>query len=963
VIDDAATTLSPTPQAVRERSRRRLDFAAAAVRGRDRELDVIGECLAATARGQGGVLLVEGAPGIGKSRVLAEAREMARRTGVRAMFAEAFESQQTVPFAALLTATLAGGSPIGDIESMRRQGRRPELLYWMLHELQGALESAALRGPLALMFDDLQWADTGTLVALRTLPARLSGTPILWVLAARSRHGRPPLSQAMARLERDGARRLSVGPLSPDAVAEVLSDALRAPADPALLRLAANTHGSPFLLVELLHGLWEEDRLHVEAGRATVAGDALPRRLTDSMRERLELLSDDAQLAVRVATVLGERFSAQQLAAMLRRRPSTLVGVLQEALAADLLVEVDEQLRFRHDLLRQAVLETLPRSLRRALQREAATVLLQGGAAPVEVAMQLAASAEVGDRQAIAALRQAAREWAGSDAQAAADLSVRALELMPPHDEGRGALVAETVILLHTAMRPQDAHALGESTLARVLSRAQEAEVRLSLSSMFMRSTVARAQDNRRALRLPDLAPEMRARHLAWLAYNLATTGLVDEAIEAAQPALAAARETDDLQARVMATLAVACADGTRGAWTQALASIEGLLQATPRVRTEPYLHAIDFHHADALFNLGRVQDAMALLAQGVARGQREHNGWLLEWWAQFGSFLRLAAGRLGDARAEAESSEIPVEQFEDGHVAPGLLTLAEVAVHTGDAALLKASEETARRLYVANSPELRRHGAWILALIAMAADEPDAAARWLRDDARPYAVPCFTNDPGRHPVVARIAVAAGDGELARRTVEVTAALRRENPDAPILDAIAAHARGLVDGDPAVLLPAARLLRETERPLLYAAAAEDAGRALVAAGRVDEGIAESNEAFDTYLELEAGADARRVGRLLRDHGVRRRVPFNERPVSGWASLTDSELRVARLVGSGATNRSAAQQLFLSPHTVSSHLRRTFTKLGINSRVELARIMVDADGAAGVGPSQAPNGDA
>ena len=127
-----------------------------------------------------------------------------------------------------------------------------------------------------------------------------------------------------------------------------------------------------------------------------------------------------------------------ELAAVLRLPPSALVIPLDETLEADLLAEDGERLRFRHDLLRQAVVETLPRSLRRALQREAVTVLLEAGAAPREVALQLAESAEEGDGAAVAALREAARSIAGSDAVVAADLSARALELLPDGDADRG---------------------------------------------------------------------------------------------------------------------------------------------------------------------------------------------------------------------------------------------------------------------------------------------------------------------------------------------------------------------------------------------------------------------------------------------------------------------------------------------------------------------------------------------
>ena len=112
---------------------------------------------------------------------------------------------------------------------------------------------------------------------------------------------------------------------------------------------------------------------------------------------------------VRVAAVLPDRFSAGLLAAMLERQPASLMSAVEEAVRADLLVEDGEQLRFRHDLLRETTRQSLPQSLRRAMERQSASIMLSMGAAPAEVATQLARSAEPGDREAINALRQAAQ--------------------------------------------------------------------------------------------------------------------------------------------------------------------------------------------------------------------------------------------------------------------------------------------------------------------------------------------------------------------------------------------------------------------------------------------------------------------------------------------------------------------------------------------------------------------------
>jgi DNA-binding NarL/FixJ family response regulator len=106
----------------------------------------------------------------------------------------------------------------------------------------------------------------------------------------------------------------------------------------------------------------------------------------------------------------------------------------------------------------------------------------------------------------------------------------------------------------------------------------------------------------------------------------------------------------------------------------------------------------------------------------------------------------------------------------------------------------------------------------------------------------------------------------------------------------------------------------------------------------------EEAAAQLNAAFDTYVRLEALADARRVARGLRRLGVQRRIVSQPRAKTGWDSLTDSELKVVTLITQGATNRDVATQLHLSPYTVKTHVRNAFAKLGINSRAELTRFV-------------------
>jgi DNA-binding CsgD family transcriptional regulator len=138
------------------------------------------------------------------------------------------------------------------------------------------------------------------------------------------------------------------------------------------------------------------------------------------------------------------------------------------------------------------------------------------------------------------------------------------------------------------------------------------------------------------------------------------------------------------------------------------------------------------------------------------------------------------------------------------------------------------------------------------------------------------------------------------------------------------------------------------MLQSSSRPLLYAAAAEDAGAELARTDRRDEAVHQLNAAFDTYQEHEALADARRVGRELRRLGVHRRIVSQPRAQTGWDSLTDSELKVVNLIAQGATNQSVATQLHLSLHTVKNHVHNAFAKLAINSRAQLTQLMHGSD---------------
>jgi len=923
-------------------------LATPPIRGRAAELKVIGALVAALLHGRGGVLVIEGPPGIGKSRLLTEVMALADKSGVRTLFGEAFEYQQAVPFFALFMATLGADPPVGDADALRRLGSSADLRYWVVHDLADAIGAAAAETPLAIVLEDIHWADNGTLLALRSLAARPAGAPVLWVLTLRTGAGGPEVQETLSVLQQANATVVRVAAMSPGAVAELVSDAVRANADASLLNLAAKAHGNPFLVGELLGGLGEEGRLTVSGGRAVASGHALPRRLGAGMQQRLDRLANDAGEVVRVAAVLPNRFSAGLLAAMLDRQPASLLSALEETVRADLLVEDGEQLRFRHDLLREATRQSLPESLRRAMERQSASVMLRMGAAPAEVATQLARSAEPGDREAIDALRQAAQSVGHGDTGAAADLSKRALELLAADDADRGLLVAETVGWLNRASRYEEAEELAVAALSEVASPAEEAEIRLRLATFNMHSVQRRVEENRRALQLADMSEVTRARHLGWLAYNLVLHDQREEARAAAHEAAAAAAATSDLEARIVADVTLAVLDCDDGYAGRALRRLEELcaLARTSGVTAAHDLAAI--HYALMLAVVGRLDEAAARVADGTEQARREGNAAALATWAMFDGMVHFTAGRLCAARAAVESLPPPQPTAVTESDMIRMVILAEVAARTDDRSLLQQMVNDARDAYSIGSSVVRRGAAHVLALAAWQRDDVHDAMRWLSGDIALFEAPIWPQVLDRVMLGARVASAAGDAGLRAAVLRATDLLERERPAIPLFTGVAGYARGILERDAQALLAAAAVLHSSSRPLLYAAAAEDAGGELARTDHGDEAVDQLNAAFDTYMEHEALADARRVGRELRRLGVQRRIVSQPRAKTGWDSLTDAELRVVNLIAQGVTNRDVATLQHLSLHTVKTHVHNAFAKLGINSRAQLTRLMRGSD---------------
>jgi DNA-binding CsgD family transcriptional regulator len=200
--------------------------------------------------------------------------------------------------------------------------------------------------------------------------------------------------------------------------------------------------------------------------------------------------------------------------------------------------------------------------------------------------------------------------------------------------------------------------------------------------------------------------------------------------------------------------------------------------------------------------------------------------------------------------------------------------------------------------------------------------------------------------DPEGAVLLVRGALADGDQARAVALAKQTRRLALITPGDPDMAAAADHARALVEEDPAALQQAAGSYAAARA---RGSALEDAGNAWARQGDQSQATPLLTQAYALYEKVGDADDLARVRSALRAAGTRlRHWTHADRPAFGWNSLTDAERRIADLVAQGLSNRQVAKRVFLSTHTVAFHLRHIFWKLGITSRVQLARIAAEQE---------------
>jgi DNA-binding CsgD family transcriptional regulator len=930
---------------------------------REAELSELEAALGDAARGAGGLVVLEGPAGIGKTRLLRAAREHASRAGIRILAARGSELERDFPFGVVrqLLEPAVHGAAESEREELLAGAARPaaplvggeagaeardvfadpsfatlNALYWLVSNLAEAT-------PLLLAVDDAHWADSASLRFLRFLLPRLDELPVLLLVAARPDD---PAADAalLAQLSADaGARLVRPQPLSTAPVAELVRAALGAQADDAFCDACHEvTGGNPFLLRELLAALRAEAAQGAAAEVQRVR-EVAPATISRSVLVRLARLPEPARALAHAVAVLGEDAAPRDVAELagLDRAAATEAA---DALAGAGVLEGERPLRFVHPLVRNAIYVDLPAGRRALLHERAAALLRAAGAEPERIAVHVLACDPAGDAEAVATLVAAARRALDQGAPEGAVRYLRRALAEPPAPGARTGVVKW---LSMAAFRASD-----RSALDGVDPAAELAADTATLVESAPMLTAALAADNR--------TEEIAA--------------LLDRAA-------AAAEEAGDVAAAVRLQV-------QRVTWThtppaeaqQRLAPYAGALAGSPGEALLLAVQAWWLHFTPGT----RARDAAEPAARAVGDGRAliERTGI-----AQGPQAILVLLRAERDAAAQQAIERMAAEARAGGE-AP---TLAGTAYLRGELALLRG--EVGRAVAETRAAvEAGRQGGFIAAVPIWLAtlvealvehDELDAAEaelaaggmagplpasywftpvlvargrlRFAQGRAREAADDFLAGARDRDrltmiepfrpwPAEAALALAAaGEPEEAR------ALLAERLPEAETWGtagprAALLRARGLLDGDLGALRDAVSIAEGSPARLEHARALADLGAALRRANQ----RAAAREPLHAALELARDGGALAIAR--RAHAELEATGEKVRPLlaGGVESLTPSERRVADLAAEGQSNREIAQSLFLTVKTVESHLSHAYRKLGVRSRHELAGRIATSD---------------
>jgi DNA-binding CsgD family transcriptional regulator len=942
--------------------------AAAVLVGRDDELALLDGLLREAARGRGAAVLIEGEPGIGKSAFVHAAVAAAPDAGCQVFWGAGDELGTALPLLPFLDAlqvrepsvNTRRNTIVGLLRGEIAADRGADVPATLAEQLLALVAEESAVRPVVLVIDDLQWADPASVTLWGRLARTARQAPLLLIGTARPVPHRDDLL-ALRRLAGDNGRIQLTG-LAEPAVADLVAVLAGGRPDGSLLQLAEGAAGNPLYLTELVAALMRGSNLTLTpAGTAELAGGtdlvgaepggaipgSIPGSLSAVIADRLGFVAGPVRDVLRAAALLGVDFEVSDLAIVLGRSLPDLLPAVEEARIAGVLAESGGSLGFRHPMIRAALYEEMPAAVRAAWHRDAARALAAAGAAPERVARQLLraadgpGTAEPLDAQMLDWLVRTGDHLVSQAPGVAAELLAQAVAGTQLGTSHHGWMVSRLADALYRTGDAARAAEVADQALDYITEPDLLVDLHWTLAQCRMRTgqSAESLATLDRALATPGLSARHRARLLVVAARTHTHFGEFETGEQVATSALAAATEAGDNWAMGWALHVLSLVTAVQGRLAESLPLSDRALivtQADPALTDLRLL--LQVNKAVTLGNLDRYDEAVV-----VARAA-------LHLADQVGTAVRLAqahcvlaqflfeTGRWDDALAEVD--RLPENLQEPGAASCDLGMAAVISFHRGEV-------DEARRHLAAAAPYAERLGHRLI--------PPLTLARSLdreRDGALTAALAeltgAFEGNPEEielenlFPDTVRLAVRTGDLETAKSLAKQADALAAGS-EIPHRQANALYCAGLLDHDAGRLVTAAGRYQEASRPLLAAKAYEAAAAEFLRAddrGRAREAFVEAVEA---YTSLGAAADVARLRAAFRAHGIHRGPHSrHRRAVSGWDSLTDTEVKVAGLVAEGLSNPEIAAKLMLSRRTVSTHVSHILKKLGVASRTDIAR---------------------
>jgi DNA-binding CsgD family transcriptional regulator len=910
---------------------------------------------------------VEGEPGIGKSTLVAEALAPASELGWDIGWGIADQLAERLPLSVIqdcLRVRLSSPDPRRAHAARLLRSQRLGLFadgdasvsgVEVLTALADELSAAA---PTVLVIDDLQWADDASLLVWHQLAASVDQLRLLLIATCRADPHRPEVRQVRSSLARRGASVVTLGPLPEADVATLVTAMLGTPPAGTLRQLTGQAAGNPLYLRELVDALARERA----AGDLSTAQEQLPASLAAVLNDRLSSVSAQTAQILRTASLLGGKFTVTDLAVLLGKPVSELAAGLQEAVAARILVGSGAELAFRHQLIRQALYESMPTALRTALHAEAARELAATDADALSVAQQLSAARQPGEGWARAWLIRTASTLTTQAPQLAADLLRGELEQAPSGDEARDALMASLVRALLAVGSYDEAAEQARAALPVMTDQARRAET----YSVLARAQVSAGRSDeaittiRQALASAGLPGTWQARMLAFLAMlERADTGDLDAADVTARRALTVAEEVGDAFATAHALTDLWLSHSVRRDHAAALAHVD---QALRVLGDDPgYADLRSFAVDGRIFtlqNLDRWPEAEVALRQARDSAQRGGGPDRATWVGA--AVLRYWLGQWDDALAELSTDAVQTDAVQQAGDAPGLtytflrerwptlLVYGVAALIAGRRDQRTTADQHLRAglaLPVLRIPD-RENRDFLVAAQAVALEQRGETLQAMQMLATilPRHDGEMTLTHQWLPDLVRLAMATGDRPMAR-TATLACQQEAAAETQPARAAAASlRCQGLLSSDPVPLRDAVVHYRTVGPAAELPAAVEDLAAVLAERGDREEARAALNEAVTLYENLNARWDIRRAESRLRRYDIRRGVrgPRGPRPAAGWAALTPTEVKIAALVARGDSTSEIARGMFLSRRTVQTYISHILAKLGAKSRVEIVR---------------------